>query len=680
MKKEHEDLLRRAKERFSHAEDGDKFERQEYLTDLAFANGKQWPQDIESNRVNVDPPRPCLVLNKILEKLDQVSGDFRQARPSMKIIPVDSKGDPETAEIFAGIIRHIEYNSSATNTYATAFDCMITGGRGAWRIGVDEKEDGKKEIRIHRVPNPLVFYWDPQSKNQDLSDARYMFFTERVPREDYERKYGKVAPLDDWDASDESDLSWETETEVRLAEYWWRDDEDGKIKSCLLSPSGILDGPHEWPGKYFPFVVCLGKELWVGGKRTNRSMVRPAREPQRLYNYWSSAVTELIALAPTAPWLVTPTMIAKYQQRWDDQARQNYHYLLYDPDPMAPHGPRREMPPMLSTAIAAELARMDHDIMSAMGLYKANLGDDGQEKSGKAILARQREGDTGAYAFTDNFAVALTFSGKVLIDLIPKVYDTEDIIRIRGEDDEDMEVPINAVMNSSELSGLTGKIQGVNSDYKGPLVFDPQKSPYVNDLSVGTYDLRVDIGPSYTTQRQEAAAQLIDIVKTIPQAGLAAIDLIVRNLDLPGGNELAERMKKLVPIGIREPDPGEEMPQQPPDPKIIELQLKERDLVRKEFEATVKAVADLMRAEAAQIGNQVQEMKLVVDQMKMQQQGQQADQQHALAARGQQIEEERGRFSDQLSARDQDIRARQLEAQAQGPVPGQGAPGPGGNL
>jgi len=649
---EESDFLRMARERFTDAAQADQAERDAFKEDVEFLAGKQWPDNIRTMREKSDPPRPCLVINKVQEKVDQVSGDFKQSEPSVHIIPVDSKGDPKTAEIFGGLIRNIEYNSNAKlGAYATAFDNVIAGGRGAWRVRVLKDESGKQIIRIVRMPNPLVVYWDQTSTAIDLSDARFMFVTEMKPLREFKSQYPD-ANVEDWDTSDpKEEQLWRSEGKVRVAEYWYwassptkPEEARGvrkKLYSCLMCANQILDGPHEWPGRYIPIVVPLGKELWVGDRRTNRGMVRTAKEPQQMYNFWSSAVTEQIALAPTAPFLVTGTHLEDSQEMWDDQVKKNRHYLVYTPDPLAPGGPSREQPPMMSTAIVNELQRMEHDIMSSMGLYQANLGDEGQEKSGKAILARQREGDTGAYGFTHNFAAALTYNGKVLIDLIQRTMDMEDIIRIRGEDGSEEEITINQPVGLGEEMIHPERIKQMiaSPQFTAPVVYRPEVSPYLNDLTVGTYDIQVDIGPSYNTQRQEAAAALLEIVKTVPQAGVAAIDLIVKNLDVPGAQELQKRLEKMVPPGIRELRPDEPPPPEPPpDPDLVKVQLQHdkdmREATRKEFETFTNAIAKLMEAEAKERGNQLEEMRAIAENIRagVQQGNEQRNKEQELAA------------------------------------------------
>jgi hypothetical protein len=316
-------------------------------------------------------------------------------------------------------------------------------------------------------------------------------------------------------------------------------------------------------------------------------------------------------------------MIGKFQRRWDEANIKNYPYLPYEADPKAPTlYPKRESPPQLSTAMASEIFRMEHDIMSSMGIYQASLGDEGQEKSGKAIMARQRQGSIGSYTFTDNFQTALIYSTKVLIDLIPKVYDTERILRIRGEDDTEKTVPINARPNAPLMQ---------SEEFSDELLSQPRENvtEYINDLGVGKYDVAATIGPSYTTQREEAAEMLIDLVKAFPQIGMAAIDIIVKNIDIPGSDELIKRVKKLIPPELKDPEPGEEgqaqqQQQQAPDPDIImkslELDLKQREQDRKdhevqikEFEAQVKAMATMLEADAAQRDADVAEIKTYLE-------------------------------------------------------------------
>lgn len=657
-KKENEEILRLAIDRFHNSYDSDKEERKLAEDDTKFAindENCQWPAAVWKQRTEANPPRPCLVINKIPEKIDQDEGEFRQLRPSIKIRGVDSQSDPKIAEIIAGIIRNIEYNSDARTAYNTAYSSTLYSGRGAWRIDkIDCEEDPfVKELIINRIPNALTVYWDSGAKRKDKSDSNYIFVTEELSEKEFKAQYPNTE-LMEWDATNETLENWRTDETIRVAEYFWKEKEDKiyyrikrgnteltvtelqegdekleekivkvpKIRVCKMIATKIIEGPFDWEGKYIPIIIEIGKEVNIKGQSKTRGKVRFAKEQQRVYNYWSTNMTEQIALAPKAPYLATPKMIGAHKTQWDTANVQNYLYLLYDVDTTAPGmRPTREPPPQLSTALAHELSRMDHDIMSAMGRYEASLGDTGEEKSGKAIIARQRQGSIGSYVYIDNFQTALIHSAKILIDLIPKIYDTERIIKIRGEDDTEKTIPINARPDAPILEQF--------GDVSKELLAESSEG-YINDLSLGKYDVAATIGPSYATQREEALEMLLGLVEKIPQFGMAALDLIVKNMDLPGADELIKRVKKLIPPGIRDVEPGEEQlpPSEPEiDPKMmVEMQKTQNEAFKlqiEEFKAMTRGIKDIAEAESKERGQQLAELTAFIGEIKSNLQSQQ---------------------------------------------------------
>jgi len=648
-----EDLVRRAKKLFKQACDADRHDREQYVEDLKFAVGSdQWDAEVKNVRQSSMPPRPCLTINKISEKVHLIDGDFRQVKPQIKVRPVDSAADPRLAEVITGLIQNIEYNSDAPSIYATAFQNMIMGGRGAWRINLKPSEDDvfETDIILQRIPNPLTVYSDPKAMEQNRSDREWVIVTEWMTEDEFESEYPNASKME-WDSEVGDSVDWFKDKRVRIAEFWWVEkekrkvyrvpvkDHDGeqqyivveklqegmqpdmerevthrRVKYCKLNGSEVLEGPTEWPGTQIPIVECYGRETWIEGERTTAGLVRYAKEPQRLYNYWSSAITEQVALAPTAPWLLTPAMLGNHQLQWDTQTERNWNYLLFDPDQTLPgYTPQRQPPPQMSSAMANELQRLEHDIMSTMGIYQASLGAPGPEVSGKAILARQKKGDIGSYAFVDTFAHALTFSGKILVDLIPKVYASERVIRILGPTGEERPVEINKAVTPEQAQQLDA-----DPNYRAPAVYNENVSQYMNDLTIGKYDVRVTIGPSYATQRQEAAESLIELVRAVPNAGMAAADLIVKYLDMPGGNELEKRLRKMIPADIRGLEHGEQPPPpQPPDPQVMlamkKLELQERRLMAEMPKMIAKALLDIANAEAAEKGSQVLEYRALLD-------------------------------------------------------------------
>ena len=687
MSKKEDDLLAEAITRYEEAKSADQTERDFIDSDTKFAinfEGCQWPKAIREQRDQDNPPRPCIVNNKIPEKIDQVDGEFRQLQPTIKVRPVDSQADPKIAEIYGGIIRHIEYNSDARSAYNTSHSSVLYGGRGAWRIDLEDAEEDPflRDIKINRIPDVLTIVLDPFCKKQDRSDARFVFITEELPEAIFEARYPGV-PIMPWESDEKTWGSWRHEKTVTVAEYWWKEKEsvkylrikdlqgnvfteredkfdaeelakledetdaqsgniikrktvkENRIKWAKMTAGAIIKDEdtgekiNDWPGKHIPIITQFGKEIWVDGGAKSRGMVRFGRAPQELYNYFTTQNAETTALSPPAPWLVTPPMIAKHLSSWQYAHVKAYPFLYYDPDNLAPQGPQKNQPAQMSTAVAQILAQMEHDIMSAMGIYQASLGDAGEEKSGKAILARQRQGNIGAYTYTDNFETAYVYSMKIIIDLIPYVYDSERIQRIRGEDDTEKQVPINALPGGPIMEQFHPNKQAMQ-EFGMPR---EGVTDFVNDMTVGKYDIVATIGPSYTTQREESTAILMDLLAAVPQIGQVGADLLIRNIDMKEANELAERIKKSMPPGIVEQEEGEK---QEITEQMVQQAIQEAMQQFVQSAEGQKLQAEVMKAEAA---GEVAKIGVEIEQARLAQQQEQTKQ-YVLKVEGEDLKAE----------------------------------------
>lgn len=656
-----EEILQHGRDRFRLARLADKVERELCEEDIRFAindEGCQWDKEIRNIRESAKPPRPCLVMNKIPEKIDQAEGEFRQLRPTGKVTAVDSNSDPKIATIIGGIIRHIEYNSMARSAYATAYGCTLNGGRGAWRIDIVDSLDDpfEQDIVINRIPNPLSVTVDPAAKRIDKSDGNFVFVHDDIDTKAFKTDYPDIS-LESW-PNDDSYHGWKTPDTVRIVEYWWkepgkktayrveragtvltvwepkptdrvitsREVNHPKVKWCKMVATKIIEGPVEdWPGKYLPIIYEVGKETNVNGVQKTRGMVRFGKEPQKMYNYWTSAEAEQITTVPKTPYLMTPKMMGPHQTAWDLSNISNFAYLFYEHDPDLPgQGPRREQPIQMSTAMIQAKQGMEHDIMSGMNVYRASLGDTGQEISGTAINARKQQGSVGGFTYVDNFEYALTYSYKVLIDLIPALYGSERIMRIRGDGGKESLVAINARKDSALLE---------NPGVDQTSMVQNDASEYINDITIGKYDIAVSIGASYTTQRQESLDTLIKVLEIMPDLAAVSGDLVVSLLDMPMSDDLLARAKKLVPTEIRGLDPGEEPPA-PQGPTLEEqFQAKELDLkfktlelkgieeMRKGLEGQIDGIAKIMTAEAKEQGNQLNQISAFISAMKDREQG-----------------------------------------------------------
>jgi hypothetical protein len=339
----------------------------------------------------------------------------------------------------------------------------------------------------------------------------------------------------------------------------------------------VLDGPNEWKGKYIPVVPVLGEEVFLEQRTVRLSAIRNAKDPQQLYNFFCSAQAEYVASQPKAPWIGTETNFKKHATTWAEANRKNLPYLPYTPDSTnGGQAPQRSQPPVGSPGFDESMARASEDLKSTTGIYDASLGNKSNETSGKAILARQREGDTANFVFYDNFNRAVAHTGRILIDLIPSYYDTARIVRVVGKDGAEKFLKINAVHGPD-----------------GQPIMDENGMPVTQfDMQAGKYDLVMDTGPSFASRRDEARDGMERLMQAAPQAAVFFMDLYAKALDWPFADEIGERLKALRP-----PDPA----QAAQDPEAMAKQQAMEQLQYQGAKAEVDekvANAELKRAQA----------------------------------------------------------------------------------
>lgn len=654
-KNDSKDILTIARSRMTMAISAFSETRESELDDLRFYAGSpdnqwQWPADVLQTRGAVQGQtinaRPCLTINKLPQHVKQITNEQRMNRPSVKVIPVDDKGDVEVAEIYNGIIRHIEYISDADVAYDTACENQVAYGEGYIRLLTEycDETTFDQDIKIGRIRNSFSVYMDPLIQDPTGADARWCFITEDMTKAEYERLYPNAAPINtlmSLGTGDQSISQWINENTVRIAEYFYIENEKAtlnlypnnltafegtaddktlrsmftkplrsrvadrkKVKWCKINGYEILE-ERDWAGSYIPVVRVVGNEFEVDGRVYISGLVRNAKDAQRMYNYWVSQEAEMLALAPKAPFIGYGGQFEGYEQQWKTANTQNWPYLEINPDVTDGQGavlplPQRAQPPMASSGLLQAKAGASEDIKSATGQYNASLGMTSNERSGKAILARQREGDVGTYHYVDNLARAIRHVGRQLVDLIPKIYDTERIARIIGEDGESSTVKMNPVQQEPVKKIFNS--EGVIIDK----IYNP---------SVGKYDARVITGPGYATKRQEALESMGQLLQTNPQLWQVAGDLFVKNMDWPGAQDLAKRFEKTLDPKVLadEDNPALVAANQQMQAMQAEMQnmfqmlqnvqrsMEERELAIKEYEAEVKAYqAETQRISAVQ--------------------------------------------------------------------------------
>jgi hypothetical protein len=477
----------------------------------------------------------------------QVVNDARQNKPAIKCHPVDEKSDQETATILNGLIRNIEYTSDADVAYDTALEAAVTSGFGYWRVNIEYTHDDtfERDLIIERINNAFSVYGDPDSTAADSSDWNYCFVTEMITKEEFSRRWKDNKPVD-WSVSGYKALSspWFDDENVLVCEYWIREPitrsifqlSDGstidatvfdqskdifsalnltivqqrdvlshRVVQYLMTGAEVLER-NVWAGRYIPIVPVYGDEVNVEGVRYFRSLIRDAKDSQMMFNYWRTTATEIMALSPKAPFIGRKGSFNSDIDKWSTANTTNHAFIEYD----GQEPPQRQAMPQPATGMLQEAVNASEDIKAIIGIFDPALGKPNNETSGKAILARQRESDTSTFHFIDNLNRAIRHTGRILVDLIPSVYNSQRIIRILGDDKKPQNIPI------------------------GQPTINPQGIERIYDLTVGKYDVTVESGASFTTKREEAANQMLEFMRIMPQSAPMIADLLAKNLDWAG--------------------------------------------------------------------------------------------------------------------------------------------------
>ena len=553
-----DDIIKTARERMQEAYDGDYRNRERTRDDLNFLVGQgQWDEATKAAREAEG--RPCLTINGLPQFVRQVTGQIRSMNPAIKVSPADGVSSAETADIYEGVIRQIEQSSDAPSVYEAAGEQAAAGGFGAFRIRADycDGDTFDQEIMIERIHNPFSVYFDPFAREPSRCDAEYCFVTELMSRDAFQDAYPGKSVEDVQNASSPG-LNWFAADGVTVAEYFWIEYEEKtiwqlesgqivekvppglesirsrkvrkpKVMWAKISGKDVLEGPQEFPAQYIPVIAVTGEEIHIGDDVYRSSVIRFAKDPQRLYNLSRSAHAEVVAMQPKAPFLVTAKQISGLETFWAQANSANRPYLPYNADEKAA-APQRVSPPVPSSGLLQEIQLAAEDMKRTTGVYDASLGNRSNETSGVAIEARKQESQNGTSIYADNVVKAVAHAGRIIVSMIPRIYDTERVIRILGDDDAEKVVAINRIMVADGM-------------------------PYVeNDMTAGKYAVRVSVGPTYSTRRQESAEGMMAFVQAVPQAAALTGDLIAKAQDWPDADKIADRLKKALPPGIVEQD------------------------------------------------------------------------------------------------------------------------------
>ena len=630
------DELSEALEVFELCVEAEAENRERGREDYEFARlADQWPEEIREKR-RLDG-RPCLTVNRMAAFGRQVVNEARQNKISIKVRPADDNADIDTAEVMSGLIRNIEQQSNADIAYDTGAECAVYMGVGFWRVGVEYAHDDSfdKELKIIRIPNRFSVYEDPFSTESDSSDWNHGFVTEWFSNEQFLQRWPK-ASLVSWQGGDASRAVWADREAVQVAEYWKRSTyaktilllSDGtvidtatyererglfdsigatvvqerettgyKVTQRIMTADEILE-EVEWAGCYIPIVPCYGDELNVDGKRVLRSLIHDAKDSQRMLNFWRTSSTELVALAPKAPFIGPESAFTGVDSEKWATANNDNHAFISHPDGIP--APVRQPFAGVPAGAVQEAALAQDDMKSILGIYDASLGARSNETSGIAIRSRKVESDTATYHFVDNLSRAVRHTGRILIDMIPKVYTANRVVRILGMDGAVQNVRLGPRPDNAQVQP------------QGPQEPGTRGLEGIYDLSVGRYDVMTDVGPAYVTQRQEAADQMMQLIQSFPQAAPIIGDLVAKNLDWPGAQEIAERLKALLPPQINDGIPPQLTQQLQQLQEALNQAMAEVGVLKQsQANDQAKAQIDMMRLEVEKFKAETERMVAV---------------------------------------------------------------------
>ena len=546
--------------------DSDSNNRAEALDDVRFAAGDQWPVDVQNSRVL--EARPCLTINKVDAYIRQICNQQRQQRPRIKVHGMNNDSDAKVAEIITGITRHIENQSDADQAYDHAFEYCVKMGWGYWRVTTDYVRDDSfdQEIYIKRIENPFSVYFDPNSVEPDGSDSEKCLVTTVVSKAVFRKMYPNAEDTQGFSSrgTGDTESEWVTKEDIRIAEYFYTEREkamiiqlsDGttgysdempskealaeagitvidkrdtwrkKIKWCKLTAMQILE-EGEWAGKFIPIVPVYGQEVRVDDKHKKFGLVRMAKDPQRMYNYWSTALTETVALAPKAKWLLAEGQDEGHENEWamaNIKAMPVLRYKQTDIEGRPAPAPTRLQPEPPPAGVMSALQGMNQDLMAVVGIFDPAQLPQGMQ-SGKAIQGQQSQVDMTNFHYYDNLTRSIRHTGRIILDLIPKIYDRERVMRIIGDDGKPEIVTLN--QPSTDENGV---------------------AKVLNDVTVGEYDVVMDTGPGYNSKRAEAVDSMMSLLCAYPNLMQQAGDLIFRNMDFPGADIIADRLAAVNPL------------------------------------------------------------------------------------------------------------------------------------
>ena len=597
-----EEFLQEMREDYQADLEFDRINREQALDDKKFAAGEQWDPLVLEQRKGL----PCLVINSIPQFTAQLVGDWRESRKAIKVVPSNDE-DKAVADVRGDLIRAIEMQSRASRVYDTAFESLVQCGDGAFRICVEYAKNSvfDQDIRIGQIEDCLSVVWDRFSVDPTGRDAKRVFVDDRIPKKEFKRKYKDIEPdelMSDMTLRDLSSEGWVDLDSYRITEYWRLIQrqrimalfENGKVFELkednleeLMASNGapvktrlawvtyaqmhlttgfkILDGPYEYQMNRLPIIRMSGRVTNINGRRVRYGLVRFMKDAARLKNFWRSVAAEQLGYAPKAKWIAPESAVEGREDLFRQAHISRDPLLIYNDGAEAP--PELIPPPPVEASLLNEAQINTQDMKDVTGIHDASLGVRSNETSGRAIQARQREGDIASLTFYDNANASILEAGDVINQLIPQIYDGTRVVRTIGEDETQKFITINDPMNPTAI-----------------------------DMSVGDFDVALTTGTSYTTRRVEAAQAMMDAIQVFPALMQVAGPEIIRAQDWPGADKIAEKMEEARQSSMVDPQEMAKLQEQ-----VQKLTFENQQLKLATKDKTLDREVDVYNAETQRI-------------------------------------------------------------------------------
>jgi hypothetical protein len=637
-KKDDKDDLKKMRDRFAQSAEHESVNRELWTKSVDMSSSTdQWPQDVVNFRGS---GRPRLTINRLNGTCKQIEGDYRQNEMAINVLPASYDADDDTADILAGMVRHIEQASNAKTVYLNGIRYASRGGWGWARVVPEYVNEGtfQQELRIRAVYNTLTVYCDPQAVMPTREDARFMFVSEMIGKEEHLAEYPNddlsyTESLEDFDDAFEDWVDSEGER-IRRVEYFTKefvtarfaqfdngatleiqDDKEiealekigwklvkektakrAQVRWRKCTANKVLD-ERVYKTPYIPLIPFLGEEINVKGKITLHSAIAYGIDPQHMLNYWKSTATESVCLMPKAPYALTPKQIQNFELQWKNVNVNSQPFVMFNPDPAMPGAPQRLPMPEQPIGEMSMGGGAERDIAYTTNTFDAQLGAPGQEVSGVALGERQQQGTTGNFLFIDNGKIAIEHIGRVILSYIPIIYDTEQTVRVLN------------------LEGKTST-ETINKEIHNPVLGTME---IMNDITIGEYQVVVEAGKAFATRRREAVDGLINWSKAFPQQAPLVADQVLESMDVPGGTAMAERVRRSLPPQIvDDPDSpqGQQAAQQAQQKQAQQQQMQQQMLQMHMQTEQGKLQAENMKSQAQVVRAQsdVEKAKLGVAQ------------------------------------------------------------------